>query len=720
MSKLRQLLAYLHRPDTTELVLGTGRPIAAKVNGGYQPITNTALSHEQLRELIAGSSLAALVPERDSNGAPMVVTLENRPYRVHAARRADAVLMKIEYAAELDRSVAPQGQSASASAAPTRPSAAAIPARATGRADSPPQGTARVPVATPRAATNAPRADSRAEKGAAVPRAAEPAFAGVDAVKRAAAAAAAAAAPAAPGPSAGLTGAAAIAAAIEFELSSNEGELDLGQPTAVPERLPSAPAVAAPVAPRAAVAAPVAQGGTIMATPSVHVPVAAVPVAAPVVAAMATTVLLPSAAPAPLAPAPTHAPVAAAAPGKPVHDDFVLESAAAVTMSPVFVDVVTQARARGTSDMHIVSGRQIMLRVVGDLIAVGQPLEHAAVESLLLPMLTQAQRQALASRGYADFAVDVPGAGRLRANVSRGRDGLKGSFRFIMPQVASLDELGLPKELTKVTSYHQGLVVIAGPNGHGKTTTLAALVDLINSTKPHHILCVEDPVELVHPRKQSLVSQREVGKNTRSFASALKASLREDPDVIVIGELRDRETVEIALTAAETGHLVMATMSTPSAAKTIDRLIDMFPPEDQGQVRVSLAGALRFIVAQRLLPNVGGESLVPAVELLTCTFSVAALIRDNKLFQLGNVQRGKGMIRLDESLVDLARNNRISEDIALRYAEAKREVHMAINPQAVAAAAAQAQAAAQAAAAAQGKGIDNIKSKFGGLFGKKE
>jgi twitching motility protein PilT len=218
-----------------------------------------------------------------------------------------------------------------------------------------------------------------------------------------------------------------------------------------------------------------------------------------------------------------------------------------------------------------------------------------------------------------------------------------------------------------VVAHHQGLVVLAGPNGQGKTTTLAALVDLVNSTKPYHIITIEDPVELEHPRKQAVITQREVGRHTKSFAAALKASLREDPDVIVIGELRDRETVEIALTAAETGHLVLATMSTPSAAKTIDRLIDMFPPADQAQARASIAGALRAIVAQRLLPAANGRGVVPAVELVTGVLPLAVLIRDDKLYQLPNLmQRGRafGMIRFEDSLLELLRTGRITEDTA--------------------------------------------------------
>jgi len=340
------------------------------------------------------------------------------------------------------------------------------------------------------------------------------------------------------------------------------------------------------------------------------------------------------------------------------------------------VDLVGAARRGRATNLHLAPDQPAMVRQLGTFQPLGEVLAAAQLDAMLGSVLDAEQQARLDERGYVDCALDLPG-GRLRANLSRVRGGLKASFRLVAPAPSSLDALGLPRELAKVTTYHQGLVVIAGPSGHGKTTTLAALVDLINASKAHHILTIEDPVEIIHPRKRALVSQREVGRHTRSFATALKASLREDPDVIVIGELRDRETVEIALTAAETGHLVMATMSTPSAAKTLDRLIDMFPPDDQQQVRVSLAAALKFVVAQRLLPTADGAGVVAAVELLTGVLPLAALIRDNKLFQVGSLQqRGRafGMIRLDDSLAELVRAGRISEDAALRAAENRREL----------------------------------------------
>ncbi len=335
---------------------------------------------------------------------------------------------------------------------------------------------------------------------------------------------------------------------------------------------------------------------------------------------------------------------------------------------------VRAARKCGASDLHIAAGRAIQVRVMGELQPLApDPVPPDVVERVLLPLLGPRRRAQLQTAGYVDLAFDVPNAGRLRANISRLQGGLRGAFRLARVTPPTLDELNLPRELAKVVAHHQGLVVIAGPNGQGKTTTLAALVDLVNSTKPYHIITVEDPVELEHPRKQAVITQREVGRHTKSFAAALKASLREDPDVIVIGELRDRETVEIALTAAETGHLVLATMSTPSAAKTIDRLIDMFPPADQAQARASIAGALRAIVAQRLVPARDGQGVVPAVEVVTGVLPLAVLIRDDKLYQLPNLmQRGRayGMIRFEDSLLELLRVGKISEDTLQRYSPA--------------------------------------------------
>jgi twitching motility protein PilT len=351
---------------------------------------------------------------------------------------------------------------------------------------------------------------------------------------------------------------------------------------------------------------------------------------------------------------------------------------------PALAALVAEARRRNATDLHVAANRPMLVRTLGELVAIDPaPRPAAEIEALVLPLLGPARRRQLDERGYVDLAIDLPGGGRLRTNISRQRGGLKGAFRLAVAVPPSLVELGLPAAVAKVTEHHQGLIVIAGPSGHGKTTTLAALVDLLNRARPIHILTIEDPVEIVHPRHAAVVSQREVGRHTLSFAAALKASLREDPDVIVIGELRDRETVEIALTAAETGHLVLATMSTPSAAKTIDRLIDMFPPDEHPQVRASLGAALRAIVAQRLLPDAQGTGMVAAVELLVGVLALATLIRDNKLFQLPNLmQRGRafGMLRLDDSLLELVRAGKLAEDVALRHADSRKELTAALHP----------------------------------------
>jgi twitching motility protein PilT len=341
------------------------------------------------------------------------------------------------------------------------------------------------------------------------------------------------------------------------------------------------------------------------------------------------------------------------------------------------------ARRQGASDVHVMSGEPSRFRCGGQMVAQTKPLSDEQAKALVMPLLDPRSQAQLDELGYADFACEVEGAGRLRVNVNRQRTGIKGCFRLIMDQPPSLETLGMPKELRAMLDYHQGLVVISGPSGAGKTTTLSALVDMFNAERPVHIITVEDPVEIVHPIKKAIVTQREVGAHTKSFHSALKGSLREDPDVIAIGELRDRETVEKALEAAETGHLVFATMSTPSGASTIDRLIDMFPPDDQSQVRATLAGALKFVVSQRLVGRADGNGQVAAVELLTGGMALWSLIRDDKLFQLPSLlQRGRafGMIRIEDSLNALLAAGTISVEVAKQYADDERLIGMAATP----------------------------------------
>lgn len=335
------------------------------------------------------------------------------------------------------------------------------------------------------------------------------------------------------------------------------------------------------------------------------------------------------------------------------------------------------AREGNASDLHIVSGRAPHVRVAGELLAADEILTASTVEAMLMPRVPDRLLPILQRDGSCDFALDEPGIGRLRVNVARSRTGLKGCFRIIPSEVPTLASLGLPEAITAATNHHQGLVVLTGPTGHGKTTTLAAIVDRINRETSHHVITVEDPIEHVHPKKRAMMSQREIGTHTKSFASALKAALREDPDVIVVGELRDTETVRMALAASETGHLVLGTMSTPSAAKTIDRLIDLFPPSDQAQVRTTLAGGLRLVMSQRLIPDAENKRMVAAVELLPGMIPLWNLIRDGRTYLIPSLQqRGSslGVIRLDDSLAGLVRAGKTKLATALTVAESPDEL----------------------------------------------
>ena len=450
---------------------------------------------------------------------------------------------------------------------------------------------------------------------------------------------------------------------LELTLASVPGRRPAARPDAIalgpelgaPRAAPVAPA---PPATPAAVVAPAPRG-------------APAPVATPAAKASPPAVAPPAAAPSPAAP-PARGPA-----------PFMRTQAVETPLVADSIDTLLEGlRARGASDVHIVAERPPLARVAGALRPMGELLSAAEVERLVLPIVPTRLRPDLTANGAVDFSFESPGAGRSRVNLGRQRTGLKAVFRLIPRTTPTIESLGLPPDLRKVMEHHQGLVVITGPTGHGKTTTLAALVDLINSETTHHVITVEDPVEYVHERKRAMMSQREVGSHTRSFHAALKGSLREDPDVIVVGELRDTETVRIALSASETGHLVIGTMNTPSAAKTIDRLIDLFPPGDQPQVRMTLAGGLRLVVSQRLVPRLDGQGMAVAVELLPGMVPLWNLIRDGKTFQIPSLQqRGKGLgiIRLDDSLVDLVKNGVTSLESAREVADSPDEVTAAVE-----------------------------------------
>lgn len=327
------------------------------------------------------------------------------------------------------------------------------------------------------------------------------------------------------------------------------------------------------------------------------------------------------------------------------------------------------------SDLHLSCGTLPVMRVHGHLQRVQfRELTAADMKMLIYEILTPAQKERYEATSELDFAYEIAGVARFRGNCFQQHRGPGAVFRVIPSRVLTADELDLPEAIRRFTLLNKGLVLVTGPTGSGKSTTLAAMVDLINATRPEHILTIEDPIEFVHQSKQALVNQREVGPHTQSFAAALKAALREDPDVILVGEMRDRETISLALTAAETGHLVFATLHTNSAHKTIDRIIDTFPGDLQDQVRAMLSESLRGVVAQQLLRKKGGKGRVAAHEILVATPAIANLIREAKTHQLPSMlQTGKreGMIMMDQAIMDLLMSGVIEPEEAQAKAQDK-------------------------------------------------
>ncbi len=325
------------------------------------------------------------------------------------------------------------------------------------------------------------------------------------------------------------------------------------------------------------------------------------------------------------------------------------------------------------SDIHVHPGAPARLRVDGSLRDVAGPaLDPATSERMARELLGAEQWQALQRDGQVDFAYTLAELGRFRGNAYREQHGVDVVLRAIPPQAPTLADLGLPNALAKFANFHQGMVLLTGPAGCGKSSTMAAMINLINEDRRDHIITIEDPIEYLHPSKRCLVNQRQVGPHTGSFARALRAALREDPDVIAIGELRDLETVSLALTAAETGHLVLATLHTSNAIRTVNRILGVFPPSQQDQIRTMVSESLRAVVSQRLLPRADGAGRVAALEVLVVNKAVSNLIRENKTFQIRSVlQTGiaHGMNLLDVSLADLVKRKLVARDEALRHAE---------------------------------------------------
>ena len=331
-------------------------------------------------------------------------------------------------------------------------------------------------------------------------------------------------------------------------------------------------------------------------------------------------------------------------------------------------DYLLDAVGMGASDLHVTAGLPPMVRVTGSVKPLDyEPLTPNATRDLIYDILSNDQRQRLESEWELDFSYSLPHSSRFRVNVYFQRGAIGAAFRTIPHEIVSLEKLGLPKAVEGLTEKPRGLVLVTGPTGSGKSTTLAAMIDRINETRDEHIMSVEDPIEFLHAHKRCIVNQREVNQDTKSFAQALKHVLRQDPDVILVGEMRDLETISLAVTAAETGHLVFGTLHTQDAPQTVDRIIDVFPPHQQHQIRAQLANALQGIITQTLIPTYDGSGRVVACEVLMPTPGVRNLIREGKNHQIYSAMQtgGKfGMQTMDAALVELVRRGKIRREEA--------------------------------------------------------
>jgi twitching motility protein PilT len=332
--------------------------------------------------------------------------------------------------------------------------------------------------------------------------------------------------------------------------------------------------------------------------------------------------------------------------------------------------LLEQMVAHNASDLHLTVGSHPALRVRGQLERLdGFPVLTAELSrQLLYRIISSEQQKRLEIERQLDLSYSIPGLARFRVNIYSQRESLAGAFRLIPAELKGLEELGLPLSLYNLCEKPRGLVLVTGPTGSGKSTTLAALVDEINRTKAEHIITIEDPIEFLHRHKRCIVNQRELGPDATTFAEALRGALRQDPDVILLGEMRDLETISTALTAAETGHLVFATLHTQDAASTVDRVIDVFPAAQQGQIRTQLAGTLEGVVAQTLLPTADGQGRVAAIEVLLPDDAVRNLIRQTKVEQIYSIMqtsRKKGMQTMEQALAELVLKGVITEEVAL-------------------------------------------------------
>jgi twitching motility protein PilT len=325
---------------------------------------------------------------------------------------------------------------------------------------------------------------------------------------------------------------------------------------------------------------------------------------------------------------------------------------------------------RNASDLHVTTGTPPVIRVRGEIERLEgfDPLNAEETQQLLYRILSSEQQKLLELNRQLDFSHSMPGLARFRVNVYFQRESIGAAFRLIPTELKTLEELGIPSSLHVLADKPRGLVLVTGPTGSGKSTTLAALIDEINRNRSEHILTIEDPIEFLHRHKRCIVNQREIGPDATSFADALRAALRQDPDVILVGEMRDLETISTALTAAETGHLVFGTLHTQSAPSTIDRIIDVFPAEQQEQVRIQIASSLQGVVTQALLPTADGMGRVPALEILLPDDAVRNLIRQGKVEQIYSVMQtntGRGMQTMEQSLADLIMRRVVDPEVGV-------------------------------------------------------
>ena len=340
---------------------------------------------------------------------------------------------------------------------------------------------------------------------------------------------------------------------------------------------------------------------------------------------------------------------------------------------PTIEEILQEAKRHGASDVHLTVGIPPKMRVNGELITMDYPkMLPPDTLDILISVMTEVQRDRFEERGEYDFSFSIPNCGRCRVNAYKQRGSVAMAFRLVGTQVPSPEELGVPESVIDLYQRKRGLVLVTGPTGSGKSTTLAAIIDKINNNRDAHVITLEDPIEYLHQHKMSMVNQREIGLDSSNYASALRAALREDPDVILVGEMRDFETISVAITAAETGHLVLSTLHTIGAASTVDRIIDVFPPHQQQQISVQFANVLESVISQQLIPTADGKGRVAAFEVMHANHAVRNLIREGKSHQLSSVMqtnRKAGMITMDEAIRQLYVDGKIDRDMAIQFAQ---------------------------------------------------